>query len=172
MIRRPPRSTLFPYTTLFRSEVRFRLDFSQAKVTDAAGKLGRGKHVEIPAEAIEASGAGLQQKLLIDAYDDFPNLLLSSVLYTNTGASDYHIDNIIEQQHRFDSHVVKKPYDMWSFQGSSYEWGKDDVVRLTSKFSQPNVMGGIIKGGYGGGIPVVAFWTASVGEAIGHIETE
>ena len=152
-------------------EVRFRLDFSQAKVTDAAGKLGRGKHVEIPAEAIEASGTGLQQKLLIEAYDDFPNLLLSSVLYTNTGASDYHIDNIIEQQHRFDSHVVKKPYDMWSFQGSSYEWGKDDVVRLTSKFSQPNVMGGIVKGGYGGGIPVVAFWTASVGEAIGHIET-
>src|SRR5260221_7854348 len=25
MIRRPPRSTLFPYTTLFRSEFRFRL---------------------------------------------------------------------------------------------------------------------------------------------------
>src|SRR5947209_5187371 len=152
-------------------EVRFRLDFSQAKVTDAAGKLGRGKHVEIPAEAIEASGTGLQQKLLIEAYDDFPNLLLSSVLYTNTGASDYHIDNIIEQQHRIDSNDVKKPYDMWLFQGSSYEWGKDDVVRLTSKFSQPNVMGGIIKGGYGGGIPVVAFWTASVGEAIGHVET-
>jgi alpha-galactosidase len=152
-------------------EVRFRLDFSQAKVTDAAGKLGRGKHVEIPAEAVEASGTGLQQKLLIDAYDDFPNLLLSSVVYTNTGTSDYHIDNIIEQQHRFDSNVVKKPYDMWSFQGSSYEWGKDDVARLTSKFSQPNVMGGIVKGGYGGGIPVVAFWTASVGEAIGHIET-
>src|SRR5215468_10204697 len=26
MIRRPPRSTLFPYTTLFRSEVAYRLD--------------------------------------------------------------------------------------------------------------------------------------------------
>src|SRR2546430_7700987 len=25
MIRRPPRSTLFPYTTLFRSQLRFRL---------------------------------------------------------------------------------------------------------------------------------------------------
>src|SRR5438093_9328393 len=32
-------------------------------------------------------------------------------------------------------------------------------------------MGEMIKGGYGGGIPVVAFWTASVGEAIGHVET-
>src|SRR3712207_7136132 len=29
MIRRPPRSTLFPYTTLFRSEV----DFSEDKAT-------------------------------------------------------------------------------------------------------------------------------------------
>ena len=32
-------------------------------------------------------------------------------------------------------------------------------------------MGETVKGGYGGGIPVVAFWTASVGEAIGHVET-
>jgi len=144
-------------------EVRFKLDFRHTKVTDAAGKLGRGKHVEIPAQGVEASAAGLQRTLQIDVYDDFPNLLLSSVVYMNTGRSDYHIDTIIEQQHRFDSHVLKKPYDMWSFHGSSYEWGKDDVVKLTSKFSQPNVMGGIVKGGYGGGIPVVAFWTASVG---------
>src|SRR2546429_1032559 len=28
MIRRPPRSTLFPYTTLFRSEGRFVIDWS------------------------------------------------------------------------------------------------------------------------------------------------
>src|ERR1700758_4527211 len=32
-------------------------------------------------------------------------------------------------------------------------------------------MGEAVKGGYGGGIPVVAVWTASVGEAIGHVET-
>src|SRR5260370_10800361 len=34
MIRRPPRSTLFPYTTLFRSEV--------GGIVDGAGGLGRG----------------------------------------------------------------------------------------------------------------------------------
>ena len=60
---------------------------------------------------------------------------------------------------------------MWSFQGSSYDWGKDDVQKLTRTSSQPNAMGEAVKGGYGGGIPVVAFWTASVGEAIGHVET-
>src|SRR5256885_2457616 len=40
MIRRPPRSTLFPYTTLFRSSV------------DAAAK--------------ELAGAGLEQRLMVD----------------------------------------------------------------------------------------------------------
>src|SRR3712207_8448750 len=37
MIRRPPRSTLFPYTTLFRSEPR----------TDAVGdRVGEGHHAD------------------------------------------------------------------------------------------------------------------------------
>jgi alpha-galactosidase len=152
-------------------DIHFKLDFSRAKITDGAGKLGRGKHLEIPGQPSEASDTGLQRKLLIDAYDEFPNLLLTSSVYTNSGTSDYHIDNIVEQRHQFDSRVPKKSYEMWSFQGSSYEWGKDDVIKLTSGFSQPNVMGGMVKGGYGGGIPVVAFWTASVGEAVGHVET-
>ena len=153
-------------------EVHFALDFSKAEVSEASGKIGRGKRVEIPAEVLGPSGTGLQRVLRVEAYDDFPNLLFSSVSYTNAGSSEYHIDRIVEQQHRFNSHAAKeRPYDMWSFQGASYDWGKDDVAKLTSKFSQPNVMGGIVKGGYGGGIPVVAFWTASVGEAIGHVET-
>src|SRR2546425_10638668 len=38
MIRRPPRSTLFPYTTLFRSAVRAQVgDSLEVIVTDAAG---------------------------------------------------------------------------------------------------------------------------------------
>src|SRR5688572_32768749 len=34
MIRRPPRSTLFPYTTLFRSSVSTTYDFTFSKQTD------------------------------------------------------------------------------------------------------------------------------------------
>src|SRR2546429_7334391 len=37
MIRRPPRSTLFPYTTLFRSPPRLVLDFHRP-VTEAIGE--------------------------------------------------------------------------------------------------------------------------------------
>src|SRR5258708_15441723 len=35
MIRRPPRSTLFPYTTLFRSHCRTRIESYSLKVTPA-----------------------------------------------------------------------------------------------------------------------------------------
>src|SRR2546429_4571901 len=40
MIRRPPRSTLFPYTTLFRSQAPFRFDQLVA-VMEPPAKLGR-----------------------------------------------------------------------------------------------------------------------------------
>src|SRR5574343_1913044 len=41
MIRRPPRSTLFPYTTLFRSIVRMAQDFSQRHMlVDGQGNFG------------------------------------------------------------------------------------------------------------------------------------
>src|SRR3712207_7819537 len=41
MIRRPPRSTLFPYTTLFRSALAQRL--RRGDVVAVAGELGAGK---------------------------------------------------------------------------------------------------------------------------------
>src|SRR3989441_7492092 len=40
MIRRPPRSTLFPYTTLFRSEGTFPSSFKEAQVTPLLKKTG------------------------------------------------------------------------------------------------------------------------------------
>src|SRR5258708_16745660 len=42
MIRRPPRSTLFPYTTLFRSDVtgiKARVRFSDGKTYDQLGRI-------------------------------------------------------------------------------------------------------------------------------------
>ena len=153
--------------------VHFSLDFAHARISEATGKLGAGKRVEIPSEVL-ASGAKLQRVLTIEVYDDFPDLLLTTAEYRNAGASDFHIDRVVSQQHRFNARLTDaklQPYEMWSFQGSSYDWGKDEVQKLRSPFFQPNAMGTMVKGGYGGGIPVVAFWTASVGEAVGHVET-
>src|SRR5437762_11478573 len=39
MIRRPPRSTLFPYTTLFRSELPFRFPQCEAHETMCSSRL-------------------------------------------------------------------------------------------------------------------------------------
>jgi len=154
--------------------VQFALDLAAAKVLDSPGKLGRGKRLEIPAHAQDSSASNIQRTLEIEVYDAFPNLLLSSAEYKNAGAADVHLDRVIEQQHKFDASLADKkvqPYDMWSFHGASYDWGKDDVIKLGRNFAQPNAMGADVKGGYGGGIPVVAFWTRQVGEAIGHVET-
>src|SRR5256885_9616186 len=72
MIRRPPRSTLFPYTTLFRSVVEARRDVVGSDVRAPAleaGALGAGAHdtaVEerarrLAQSAVRAAGAaGLQ----------------------------------------------------------------------------------------------------------------
>jgi alpha-galactosidase len=155
-------------------ELDFVPDFSQAKVSESTGKLGRGKRVEIPGRPLAPAGVAIERRLVVEVYDDFPNIALVSSIYTNVGRTDFKIDEVLMQQHRFNAKQVDakaQPYDMWSFQGSSYDWGKDDVQKLTRTSSQPNLMGEEVKGGYGGGIPVAAFWTASVGEAIGHIET-
>jgi alpha-galactosidase len=162
------------YLVQHGQEIHFVLDFDRAQVLESVGKLGRGKHIEIPAHTLGPSGSAIERTLTVEAYDDFPNLLLTTVAYKNAGTADLVIDRVVEQQHRFSAALVNpksQPWDMWSFQGSSYDWGKDDVLKLTRTSSLPNAMGEAVKGGYGGGIPVVAFWTASVGEAIGHVET-
>ena len=108
-------------------EVPFALDFGEAKVQDSVGKLGRGKRVEISARPPEGSGVHIQRTLRIEIFDDFPNVLLSSAEYKNTGAEDFRMARVVEQQHRFSGSMTDKkaqPYDMWSFHGSSYDWGK------------------------------------------------
>src|SRR3712207_7183778 len=68
MIRRPPRSTLFPYTTLFRSEIGEaqgyqrgrRHPFSQIAEIRPRGQVGRhrGEHVA----AVEGAGDGMRSE--------------------------------------------------------------------------------------------------------------
>src|SRR2546429_2580504 len=46
MIRRPPRSTLFPYTTLFRSILRMQIPFTQEVVNQAQVEVVRANQLE------------------------------------------------------------------------------------------------------------------------------
>jgi alpha-galactosidase len=153
----------------------FVLDFNQAKTSDARGKLGsRGKRVEISGRSTDEAAAGLEKTLSLEVYDDFPGLVVSAVSYKNIGGRNIALGQVAEQRHRLNASLADAkapPYQLWSFQGSSEEWGKDEVVLLSKNFTRANLMGAMNAEGLGGGIPVVAFWTATVGEAIGHLET-
>src|SRR3712207_8859332 len=50
MIRRPPRSTLFPYTTLFRSDSAAGMRKALPKIAAFAKKLAKGEEIGSPAE--------------------------------------------------------------------------------------------------------------------------
>src|SRR3712207_8330830 len=68
MIRRPPRSTLFPYTTLFRSQAEARLKHSRSEeIETALGEIGKIAHLRLldlvepePGEA--AAGGGTRSE--------------------------------------------------------------------------------------------------------------
>src|SRR6266498_3217137 len=74
MIRRPPRSTLFPYTTLFRSDRALPLRRDRPRRLSARGHAGCRARAVRP---IEATGAGARPSKLTDR----PNFLaVQSVL--------------------------------------------------------------------------------------------
>jgi alpha-galactosidase len=152
-------------------------DLAHATISDAHGKLGtRGQRVEIPGKS---ESAGLDVSLVVEVYDDFPQMVLVSSSVRNASSYDISIDALDIDRHRLNASLTDtaaKPYQMWSFSGASIKWGKDDIFEVPKKFSQQNQMGSLVEvksdlGRVGGGIPVVAFWTRTVGEAIGHIET-
>ena len=154
----------------------FALDFSKARVTTPSGRLGAaGKRIEIsgPSRSVPA----LEKTLAIEVYDQLPGLLFASSSYKNSGTTDIPLDRVITQRHILNasfSDPKAAPFSMWSFHGSSEAWGKDDVMHIDAKFSRENPMQVVMhkdENQTGGGIPVVAFWTGSVGEAIGHAET-
>ena len=125
-------------------ELDFVPEFAQAKVVESNGKLGRGKRVELPAKPLAPAGVSVERNLVVEVFDDFPNIALVSTTYKNVGSSDVQVDKVLMQQHRFNATQVDakaQPFDMWSFQGSSYDWGKDDVLKMTRASAQPNAMG-------------------------------
>jgi alpha-galactosidase len=152
------------------------LDTAKATVRDATGKLGTtGKQIDVSGII---PGTDLQETLTLEIYDSFPNLALLSLRLLNKGQKDISLDNVALQRHSFASASAlgEAARPLWTFEGSSLEWGKDEIFTVPVKFSQENPFGAPVPvkddlGHVGGGIPVVAFWSREVGEAVGHIET-
>ncbi len=153
---------------------RFHFDLAHARVSEAGGKIGAsGRRVELTGEG-EAADAWIAVTLAAEVYDDFPNVLVTTAAFKNSGSAAVRLSHIEHETRRLNASLADPrvaPYHLWSFQGSSTRWGKDDVFEISDHFFQANPMGAPNAEGMGGGIPVVAFWTASVGEAIGHLET-
>jgi len=152
-------------------------DVAHPQITDAHGRLGsKGKRIEVAGQ--DASG-DMQESLVVEVYDDFPAVALISAAVHNSSKSDLKLDSIDLNRHRLNASLADSkaaPNSMWSFHGASIRWGKDNVFPIPKDFSQQNQFGTMVEvkgdlGSVGGGIPVVAFWTKTVGEAIGHVET-
>ena len=152
-------------------------DLAAARISETQGKLGRlGKKVEVTGVS---KSTNLSETLTLELYDDFPALALLSASFRNNGTKDVSLESISLQNHRLNASLADSTaaaHEMWSFFGSSLKWGKDDVLPIPAKFEQQNPFGAPVDtkddlGRVGGGIPVVAFWTRTMGEAIGHIET-
>lgn len=152
------------------------LDTANAKVHDATGKLGNlGKQIDVFGKV---PGTDLEETVTLEVYDSFPDLALLSLRLRNTGAKDVSLEKVDLQRHAFVSPEATGalPQPLWTFEGSSLHWGKDEIFPVPAKFSQENPFGAPVTvkddlGHVGGGIPVVAFWSRNVGEAIGHVET-
>jgi alpha-galactosidase len=153
---------------------RFELDFNHVKISEASGAFGRfGKRVEVSGVSSGKGAEPIEKKVTVEVYADFPNLAVMSEAYRNTGSKPVALGLVRFQEHRLNASLVDPqvpPFRMWSFQGSSIAWGKDDVLEIPASFSQSNFFGPPGKEGIGGGVPVVAFWTRAVGEAVGHLE--
>src|SRR6185312_539809 len=142
------------------------------QVVDANGKLGPvGKRVEFTSKS---ASTGIEKTVAVEVYDDFPSMAIVSADYKNGGSSDVILDRVLTQRHVLDASLAgnaAQPYQMWLFQGASIDWGKDEILPIPANYSAKNLMGAPVNQGHGGGVPVNAFWTKSVGMAIGHIET-
>jgi alpha-galactosidase len=152
-------------------------DVAHPQISAPHGPLGtKGKRVEVTGTD---AASGLEESLVVEVRDEFPKVALLSVTIRNTGKTPVKLDAVEVDRHRFDASLADPavaPNQMWSFHGASIQWGKDNVFEIPKKFSQLNQMGSLVDvkgdlGRVGGGIPVVAFWTRTVGEAIGHVET-
>ena len=145
-------------------------DASRTKVSEISSAFGRGKRVELQGRRPN----GLEETIGVEVYEDFPNLAVRTQVLRNAGVVPLRLDPIETERHRLSAAAPssgESPRALWSFQGASAEWGKDEILPLTRGFYRENRMGAPLRNGVGGGIPVVAFWSSSVGEAIGHLET-
>ena len=151
----------------------FSVDYDRINVEDVKTVFGKGRKLSLKGTADLANGQRIEKTLFIEYYEDFSKAALISVSYKNTGSSDVIIDQSVSSHFRLDASQTNrqnKPYDFWSYQGASIDWGLDDVVKIEDGFKQDNWMGVQPVTKTGGGVPFIDLWNEKAGLAIAHIE--
>src|SRR2546430_6102558 len=78
MIRRPPRSTLFPYTTLFRSKSAFNIKLYQEYAAKFPQALTARDQLAYAQAELSTHNSGQVQKVLSDSLQDRKSTRLNS----------------------------------------------------------------------------------------------
>jgi alpha-galactosidase len=147
------------------------LDLPHATMSDPEKSPGR--RIQMAGRVEVSQGVVLEKQQVVEVQDRFPGLAILRINYRNAGSKTLALDKVRTISRHLNAGLTQPaypPYDLWSFQGSSSEWGKDEILRLDKNFSRANLLGLPTPDGHGGGIPVVAFWNAAMGEAIGHLD--
>jgi alpha-galactosidase len=149
---------------------RFSLDGAEGGAGDSKayildlGKAHRskvGRHWEIP----YLGNSPVSKTLILEVRESRPEVLFASLRVTNLTATRRSTGKVDVLRAQF-----AKDH-LWSFQGASKGWGLDDVMLLCPG-SHENLLGTMVEGGLGGGIPVIDFWNASTGEALGCLSAD
>jgi alpha-galactosidase len=119
--------------------------------------------------SLTGTSGGLRKNVSITIYDNFPNLAVFDVSYTNVGKSPLKILEWSNNRYTIDAQRVSSQAPFWSFQSGSYERRPNWLVPLHTGFSQQNYLG-MNASDYGGGTPIVDVWRKDVGMAVGHVE--
>jgi len=134
---------------------------TQERVTDA---YGAGEKLNLA-----GTSGGLRKNLSVTIYDEFPNLAIFDVSYTNTGKSQLKILEWNNNHYTIDAQRSATGVPFWSFQSGSYERRPDWIVPLKTGFAQENYLG-MNASDYGGGTPIIDVWRRDAGIGVGHVE--
>lgn len=153
----------------------FEVDYDSIRSEIIETESVKGKRLIIRGIAEKVDEYRIEKILRIDYFEKYPDAAIIEASYRNLGKNEITVGKEYSCCFRMDASLLNsenKPYDFWSFQGSSLNWGTDYIIRITQGFRQDNYMGVQPVTKTGGGVPMVDLWTREAGLAIAHLENK
>jgi alpha-galactosidase len=153
----------------------FAVDYETIRLDTITTNAGKGKRLTLSGIAEKKDAYRIEKKLIVEYAEKYPDAAIAYATYKNLANTPVAIDTDYACYFRMDASLISKgarPFDFWSFQGSSLVWGIDYIIKITDSFRQENWMGVQPVTKTGGGVPLVDLWTENAGLAIAHLETK